>query len=589
MERVIVTVKQFLVFTFIACSCLVIGIYLYHLYRYPKFQSRDHLSKWYSENFILKTGSYLETPEKRIQHFLNFSILKQKGVIRIGTFGDSFTYGDEVNKKGSYPYFLQQLFNKKFPEKKIEILNFGVRGSGFQEQFFFWKEYSKKYSLDYVLLGPLCFQPDRDLTFGKPTTMSRPLSGVKNRFVLSRGGSLKEVFLKGNTKEKRLERYYHFIPSLTALFYDKRPFEVLETLFPFFRGRILNPFYYKKIPESEEAVQINSLLLKKMVKVHNEKILFFTLNPFVFKQYQSNGALYNLNFIPSPEEQDLYEVFSHKSSLGNEFVAKVFFNALTGKKSFHIKTIQCYFTNNQVVRGGLNKNIGLFEVESIQLIDGKNILSTLRQNSSDHTYTEGTYRKHKSEETKSFISFSPLFSGAPFFPVSIKLKESMKIHIQSENGDKKELGSIKAMDSYKKFFVLHQNSIHGMDDTDTHRFSYLIVKQDPLHKRKYSIAQKFQVFAEDYKLGTLSISENPSFKQQKNIFKFIPNEGYKNSFLMMGFQDHIKEEFLPDEFPVYLQYNMENGEKLKTPVPWKCEKKNKEFHLNLPNFKSLQI
>ena len=531
----------------------------------------------------------MKTPEKRVQYFLNFPPLKQKGVTRIGVFGDSFTYGTEVGKKGSYPYFLQQLFNKEFPQKKIEVLNFGVSGHGFQEQFFLWEEYSKKYSLDYILLGPGCFQSNRDLTFGKLIHKKRPLLGAKNRFILSEGGRLKEVFLKGNTREQRLEKYYQLIPSPTALLYDRNPFEALEQMFlPFLKDRIPNPFYYKKISEAEETVQINSLLLNKIKDLYNKKILFFTLNRPIFNQYQPNAALYNLNFIPFPKNNEpLYKVFIHKSSLGNEFIAKIFFNALTGKKDFHIKTIRCHFANNKPSREAPIKNPDLYKVESIQLTNGKNIFSTLRQNSSNHHYKKGTYKKHKTKKTKSFISLSPPFSGAPFFPVSVKLKEQMKIYIQSENGDKTELGPIKALDSYKKFFVLQQNHIHELDDTYAHRSSYLIVKEDRLHKHRENERKKFQVFIENHKMGTLSESKYPFPEQQKNVFKFIPHQGYKKSFLMMGFGGPIREKDIPDEFPVYLQYNMENGEKLKSSAHGKCKKENQKIRLNLPNFKPL--
>lgn len=129
-------IKYFFAFIFVFCLSFLSGLYFYYLYKYPKFQDGEHLLKWYPEKILLKTGSNLPTPEKRIQHFLNFSPLKEKGVIRIGTFGDSFTYGTEVDKKGTYPYLLQQLFDREFPEKKIEVLNFGVTGHGFQEQFF---------------------------------------------------------------------------------------------------------------------------------------------------------------------------------------------------------------------------------------------------------------------------------------------------------------------------------------------------------------------------------------------------------------------------------------------------------------------
>ena len=589
-------IKNFFIFIFVFCLSLLSGLYFYYLYKYPKFQNRKDLLEWYTEKIFFKTGGYLPNPEERIQHFLNFPPLKEKGVIRIGTFGDSYTYGAEVEKNGTYPYFLQQLFNKGFPGRKIEVLNFGVSGHGFQEQFFLWEEYSKKYSLDYILLGPACFQPDRDLTFGN-STGERPLLGVKNRFILSKRNTLKEVSLKGSNGKKRLRKYYQFVPSLTAFFYDKRPFETLEQiLFPFLKNKIPNPFYYKKMSMEDEAVKISTLLLKKIKDFYNKKILFFTYRDDLFNQYKSNSGIYNLNLIPFEENNILYRTFDHTSSFGNEFIAKIFFNALIGKKNFYVTVLRCNF-NEGFFNKAMIENFDFHKVESIQVTDGQNILSTLRHNSSDHYYNEGTYKKHKTKEIKSFISFSPLISGAPFFSISRRLKEKMKVYIQSENGYRIELGSVKAIDSYKRFFVLPQSIYHihvnGIDKTYTHHFSYFVLNGNTFHSRHHKIKNRFRVYIEDLEIGMLYKIKDPSllffsFEQQDNIFKFIPNHGYGKSFLMVGSVNSEEKNF-SDEFPIHLQYKIKNGKSLTSSVPWRCRKEGERVHLNLPNFNSIRF
>ena len=142
----------------------ILFFYGYYFYKYPKFYGKDYLSQYYPQDLILEMGGKLRLPEDRTQHFLNFQSIKQSDSIRIGTLGDSFTYGDEVKKTETYPYQLQELFNQKFPHKKIEILNFGIDGAGFQEQFFLYEKYAKAYNLDYILVGPRGLHYDRGLT-----------------------------------------------------------------------------------------------------------------------------------------------------------------------------------------------------------------------------------------------------------------------------------------------------------------------------------------------------------------------------------------------------------------------------------------
>ena len=181
---------------------------------------------------ILKTGGRLTTPKKRFQNFLNFSPSKGKDSIRIGAFGDSHTFGSEVNKTESYPYQLQKLLNQKFPNKKIEVLNFGVSGHGFQKQYFLWKKYAKSYELDYILLGPRSFHSNRDVVFTRNRNF-RPFKYPSARFILSNNNKLKQVHIKGDTLEERYKTYYKLIPSWTTLRYDKKPFQIWERFLPF--------------------------------------------------------------------------------------------------------------------------------------------------------------------------------------------------------------------------------------------------------------------------------------------------------------------------------------------------------------------
>ncbi|MDE0092179.1 MAG: hypothetical protein OXN83_02700, partial [Oligoflexia bacterium] len=195
----------------------IFGFYIYYRYKYFGYsQDFDRAYKFYKEiypeDIILKTGARLVAPEERFQHFLNFSPKKKKGVIRIGAFGDSYTFGTEIKKTASYPYYLQQFFNENFPKRSIEVLNFGVGGSGVTEQFFLWEKYAEIYHLDYILIGPASFYSERVTGFTLPGPY---IQNPKNRFILTENHQIKEVHIKGKTLKERFKNYYKLIPSWT--------------------------------------------------------------------------------------------------------------------------------------------------------------------------------------------------------------------------------------------------------------------------------------------------------------------------------------------------------------------------------------
>ena len=227
-------VKYFILYPLFFLLFFVSGFYAYYLYNYPEPPEISHLLEHYPEDFLLKVGNDLRLPDDRFQHFLNFPSLKRKGSVRIGTFGDSHTFGDEVDKAASYPYQLQQLLNKEFPNKTIEVLNFGISGMGFQEQFLLWEKYAQQYSLDYILLGPRGFYSDRDVTF-RIIWDFRYFNYPRERFILYKGNDLKRVHIKGDSLKERYKNYYKLIPTWVALRYDQKPFKIWEKVFPFFK------------------------------------------------------------------------------------------------------------------------------------------------------------------------------------------------------------------------------------------------------------------------------------------------------------------------------------------------------------------
>ena len=315
------------------------------------------LEKHYPKDIILQTGGRLilpKTRQHRIQNFLNFPRRKKKGSIRIGAFGDSSTYGSEVDPTETYPYQLQELLNQNFPNKSIEILNFGLPAVGFQSSWFLWKKYATSYQLDYILLGPTCFQSKRDTTFRMSFSGLR--SPPRERFIFTNEPKLKQVHIKGKTLEERYRNYKRLLPPGSVFFYDRRPAHILWMNFSFFRNKIAKPFYYSNMSRDEEGIQINKLLLKKMKKQHNKKILFFTKNHSIGKSYSSFGKAYNLNIILSAINSSVYWKISHYSSLGNELAARIYYHALRGEENFSLKKLHCEFSKTSAP--ALKKNTG---------------------------------------------------------------------------------------------------------------------------------------------------------------------------------------------------------------------------------------
>ena len=543
------------------------------------------LLQYYPKSLILKTGGLLNRPEKNLQHFLHFSPNKESaGVIRLGVFGDSFAFGSEVDKNASYPFYLQHLFNSHFSKQKVEVLNFGIELASFQEQFFLWEEYAKKYNLDYVLFGPLCVLSVKDLTFRKNYILNRP---PKDRFILGANNKLKLVQVKGEALIEKSRNYYSLIPPLVALLYDKRPFQKWESILPCLKDSISNPFYYNK--RTEEAVKINTILLKKMNAKHNQKILVFTINKNIYNQYKSALSFCNLNLVDFLKN-GFYKRLYHNSSLGNELIAKVYFNALIGKRKFSLNFIKTIFQNIEYLRKNFQRD--LYSVKSIFILAEDIPVFSLRKNYIFHHYYDGSYYNNRIKGVKSFIAFSHKNSleNLLFIPVFFSLKDGMKVYIEMPNKEKIEWDAIRSLDGYNQFYVFYGGFEQNISDSFhryLHKHCESFIYYDKIPRRLFmgkEKIKKFNLFIEDHKIGILKLTKY----ENKKILKLIPINGYEKTFLMTGPVNFIEEKNLPEEFSLYIQYNMINGDKFKSLIPnWKCKKEKIQIQLDMSNLKPL--
>jgi hypothetical protein len=111
---------------------------------------------------------------------------KPLGTLRILTFGDSFTFGEEVGDDQTWPYLLEKLLPGS------EVINFGVHGYGHDQMLLYLREEGIKYHPDIVILGFLSMDMERNMLSFRDY--------AKPRFVLN-GGQL----VLTNTPVPRLE------------------------------------------------------------------------------------------------------------------------------------------------------------------------------------------------------------------------------------------------------------------------------------------------------------------------------------------------------------------------------------------------
>lgn len=81
---------------------------------------------------------------------------KPSGVTRVEVFGDSFTFGTEVDDDSTYAAMLERR------RQTTEVLNFGVPGYGLDQALLRFRLEGRAYHPDYVVVAFLSLLPDRD-------------------------------------------------------------------------------------------------------------------------------------------------------------------------------------------------------------------------------------------------------------------------------------------------------------------------------------------------------------------------------------------------------------------------------------------
>ena len=259
----------------------------------------------------------------RTDFFLHFPTEKAPGTVRIGCFGDSFTHGDEVADGLDFPALLARRLAAG--GARVEVLNFGMPWHGFHQSFMLWDREGRRYGLDYVVLGPAGFQPERDTTFQHAE--DREPSYLHALYVLD-GGGVRLVEVAGTTPGERLDQYLRLVPRWDYLRYDRRAPAALRALVP--AGfEVRNPFYYHWGSWEEEAHETYRRLIAAVARSGVQVLL-----PHLSAHIAALGSELNLpNVAAWPlHEEPRFPYLApqgHFSPLGNALVAEQVAIALT--------------------------------------------------------------------------------------------------------------------------------------------------------------------------------------------------------------------------------------------------------------------
>ena len=269
--------------------------------------------------------------------YLNFNQTKPHNTIRIGIFGGSSVYGQEVANGFDFPSLLQDKFNESGNEN-IQVINFGVIAYGMHQSYLLWEYLGKHYDLDYVLIHPFKFHYRRDSSFNFKYNRYGPIHA---RYILSHN-KLQLLSTIGNSRPDANRIYNRLFPPWQYIRYDLKPPTFLRLLVPLGRQFKRNPLYHKVFSEDEDIFKTYSIIFNnlanhaKTIVLCHKKSLCQMANELLSKKihvYRSQVR----KFIIHPA---IYRAsLNHLSALGNEALATEIFSLMTGQERPRFKVI----------------------------------------------------------------------------------------------------------------------------------------------------------------------------------------------------------------------------------------------------------
>ncbi len=271
--------------------------------------------------------------------YLDFPVEKEPGTIRSGSFGCSFTLGQEAAKGHDYPSFLGWKFREEGYDN-VEVINFGVGAYGNHQSYLLWDYLGRDYDLDYIVFMPFAWHVPRDDTFIFDYNTFGPIHA---RYILD-GDSLKMIPVLGENQRDAIETYFGIIQPWRYLRYESDTPPFLKVLLP--KGRQLkrNPFYYRPgMSSHEEIYRTYSLIIEGMAKdVPNLVVLS---NNDAIGDLRGMVSSPNVRFLDS-RVRHMFTSFPHRapqghpSALLNRLRAEELFAFMTGEGQTTVRSAE---------------------------------------------------------------------------------------------------------------------------------------------------------------------------------------------------------------------------------------------------------
>jgi len=240
-----------------------------------------------------------------------------------------------------------------------------------------WEYLGKKFDLDYVILGPEGFFAERDSSFNH-TFNNDYLNGISDyihsRYILKENETIL-VDPVGRSKREILANYWKFLPSFRYLRYDyecpvfMRPWAAFFTPDKKFKR---NPFYYRPNLNSEMTT-IYKLLLSKIANSESHILLGNYREDIVKLGEELNNS--NLTAVSLYRPMHFpYMAIAHNSPLGNQLVARQFFNLLNQKPQNSFTLLYTRGTAPELTRAVKLENLDLYKYREISVeMNGLNL------------------------------------------------------------------------------------------------------------------------------------------------------------------------------------------------------------------------
>lgn len=293
----------------------------------------------------------------------DYSTVPPSDRIRIATFGDSFTHGDQVENHETWQYYMERA-NPEF-----QVLNFGVPGYGTDQAFLRYQSMGKKFNADVVLIGLMSENIERHVNVYRPfydSGTSLPLA--KPRFTvvdekltlipnpLKTPGDYKALLDKPHAMFKLLgAQDYHYHSG-----YHEGPFDFLALV-------RLAKMIGNKVFEINDITDLNGVYNVKSEAVDITIKIFETF----YKQVLDDGKIPIIVILP--HEEDVIRLKADKAVRYQPLLEKLdaqnlrYIDALGAFKNDSIlQNYQSYFKGHYSPSG--NKLISQFLTKEIKTI-----------------------------------------------------------------------------------------------------------------------------------------------------------------------------------------------------------------------------